>query len=102
MDTLIHKIWRISFTATLVLLIAVVLAGNTYLAVIYNKLQQIDHTTFGGSMEIYNIVYGNENCSNPEGFALAIHILTLTLLLCGIISFLSIRFARVKIPNLFK
>ena len=80
---------------TIAVLTIVVVAGNTYLAVINYRLQQT--TGLFDKLKVMNDI----PFDHPESLALAVHILTLVLLLCAVIWFLTIRFTRVKTPNLF-
>lgn len=98
MKTILDKLTRISLAVTVIVLVAFVFIGNIWLAVINYKIQQVDSSTLGGQVEIYKILY-NGKIEQPEGLALAIHIMTITLILCAVIWFLSVRFATVKLPK---
>ena len=84
-------VWTTIMKVCLVCMALLVILGNAYLAVINYQLQ--DANLF----EKFDI-YANQPIQNPEGFALAIHIMTLTLGIAGLLFFLLYKRRKTTIP----
>jgi len=95
METLLNRITHIFLSVTTVLLTLVVLAGNLYLAVINYRLQQTKGLF--DKLRVMNDIPFH----HPESLALLVHVLTLILLSCAVIWFLTVRFSKARF-NLFK
>ena len=95
MNALLNKLTNAFLSITMTFLTIVVLAGNVYLAVINYRLQQAKGLF--DKLRVMNDIPFH----HPENLALIVHLLTLILLLCGIMWFLTVRFSKARY-NLLK
>ena len=95
MKTFINKTSKVVLTITLVAMVAFVLFGNVYLAVINYRLQEAKGL-FEKLAVMNDIAIGQ-----PESFALAVHIMTVSLVFSAVVWFIGMRlvFRKIKIPN---